>query len=194
MSASRHVGTARANLGFLRCGEVDEDLPGFEGRKGSIAAFKYSVGLRVDEAVCTHAPAMGKWRDAVQRDTKGETTHAKSHVWLMTMPPMARQFQSLLVGLVTLKPLLLLLSVSVAVTSTFRWPLAGRRSEPRWNPPMRSTASQMSRSPSLRVVHAKTWRRHDNACKGIPWNMKTAHVAAFDKRVAAPSLGHNCGE
>jgi hypothetical protein len=58
---------------------------------------------------------------------------AKSQVWLMTIPPIARQFQSLLVALTTLKPplLLLLLSASVVMTSTFLLALEASRSDPR---------------------------------------------------------------
>ncbi len=104
----------------------------------------------------------------------------------MTMPPMARQFQSLLVGLATLKPVLMLLSSSVATTRTFLWPLEGTRSAPRWNPPMRSTASQMSRSLSLRVVQAKTWR--SMLVKRIAETGKEGYITASDKAVAAPSF------
>jgi hypothetical protein len=115
-----HLNRSTFTWAFLGAGRLTKICQPLRGEKEESRRLNivYGSGLTTQPAV------MHLQRDSQGADSKRDgrrvlATNAKSHVWLITMPPMARQFQNLLVGLVTLKPELLLLSTSVAVTRTF---------------------------------------------------------------------------
>jgi hypothetical protein len=111
---------SRFTWDFLGAGRLTKICQPLRGEKEESRRLNivYGSGPTKQSAVM-HLHCDSHGADSKSDDRQVIATNAKSHVWLITMPPMARQFQNLLVGLVTLKPELLLLSASVVVTRTF---------------------------------------------------------------------------